>query len=149
MRAVVQRVREASVTVEGKIHGCIGNGLLVYVGVDRDDSDADVAYLANKLANLRIFPDERDRLNLSISQTPGRVLAISAFTVQGDARRGRRPSFESAASSDRALVIYELFCDVLRQAGVDVVRGSFGSNMDVHSINAGPVCILLESRRIF
>lgn len=149
MRAVIQRVHQATVTVAGETRGSIGKGLLVYLGVDRDDGDADVAYMADKVRHLRIFADASDRMNLDVVQTRGKVLVVSAFTVQADARRGRRPSFETAATPDRAVIIYELFCDALLKAGVTVERGSFGDQMDVSAVNAGPVCILLESRRAF
>jgi D-tyrosyl-tRNA(Tyr) deacylase len=149
MRAVVQRVSEASVVTDGRVQGSIGTGLLVYLGVDRDDGEADVSYLADKVRHLRIFPDEADRMNLDVLQAGGKALVVSAFTVQADARRGRRPAFESAAPPDRAIVLYELFCDALRRLGVSVERGLFGDYMDVKSVNAGPICILLESRRAF
>lgn len=149
MRAVIQRVHQATVTVAGETRGSIDSGLLVYLGVDRDDGDADVAYMADKVRHLRIFADASDRMNLDVVQTRGKVLVVSAFTVQADARRGRRPSFETAATPDRAVIIYELFCDALFSKGVAVERGSFGDQMDVSAVNAGPVCILLESRRAF
>ena len=149
MRAVVQRVSEASVVTERRVQGSIGTGLLVYLGVDRDDGEADVSYLADKVRHLRIFPDEADRMNLDVLQAGGKALVVSAFTVQADARRGRRPALESAAPPDRAIVLYELFCDALRRLGVSVERGLFGDYMDVKSVNAGPICILLESRRAF
>ena len=149
MRAVVQRVSEASVVADGKVIGSIGNGLLIYLGVDRDDGDADVSYIADKVRHLRIFPDDADRMNLDVLQAGGKVLVVSAFTIQADARRGRRPAFESAAPQDRAIVLYELLCDALRRHGVPVERGSFGDYMDVKSVNAGPICVLLESHRAF
>ena len=149
MRAVVQRVSEASVTVDGAVRGAVEQGLLVYLGVDRDDGEADVSYMAEKVRHLRIFPDEAERMNLDVAQVNGKALVVSAFTVQGDARRGRRPSFEAAADAGRGLVIYEMFCDALTRQGVPVERGEFGAMMDVQSVNAGPVCILLESRRMF
>ena len=149
MRAVVQRVSEARVVVEHGVCGAIERGLLVYLGVDRDDGDADIAYLADKVRHLRIFPDEAGRMNLDVGQVRGKVLVVSAFTVQADARRGRRPAFEAAAQPDRAIVVYEMFCDELARLGVPVERGSFGAMMDVHSVNAGPICILLESHRAF
>lgn len=149
MRAVVQRVAQAAVIVGGKTHSEIGAGLLVYLGVERDDGDADVAYVADKIRHLRVFPDHQNRMNLDVGQASGEVMVVSAFTVQGDARRGRRPSFETAATPDRAVVIYELLCDALRAHGVPPAKGSFGDDMDVHSANAGPVCVLLESRRAF
>lgn len=149
MRAVVQRVGEASVVANGSVCGAIDKGLLVYLGADRDDGEADVVYIADKVRHLRIFPDEADRINLDVVQGKGQVLVVSAFTVQADARRGRRPSFESAAPPDRAIVLYELLCDALRREGLTVARGSFGDYMEVRSVNAGPVCVLLESRRAF
>ncbi len=149
MRAVVQRVSDASVEVEGRICGAVEVGLLVYLGVDREDGEADVAYLADKVRHLRIFPDENDRMNLDVVEASGKVLAVSAFTVQADARRGRRPTLESAAPQDRAVVLYELFCDTLARGGVQVERGSFGDYMNVKCTNAGPICILLDSRRNF
>jgi D-tyrosyl-tRNA(Tyr) deacylase len=148
MRAVVQRVSRASVTVEGRIAATIERGLLVYLGVAADDGDADLMYVVDKVRHLRIFSDESDRMNLDVSQSGGKVLVVSAFTVQADARHGRRPSFESAATPDRARVLYELFCDALIRSGLTVERGSFGAMMDVQSVNAGPVCVLLDSRRL-
>jgi len=133
----------------GSIISAIRAGLLVYLGVDRDDGEADVAYLADKVRSLRIFPDESGRMNLDVHQTRGEVLVVSAFTVSADARRGRRPSFDSAAPPDRAVVLYELFCDSLRKLGLPVQGGAFGEAMDVRSVNDGPICMLLESRRLF
>ncbi len=149
MRAVVQRVSEASVTADGSVCGSIGDGLLVYLGVDREDGPADVAYIADKVRHLRIFPDQADRMNLDVVQASGKVLVVSAFTVQADARRGRRPTFESAAQPDRAVVLYEQACDDFTRLGVSVERGRFGAMMEVKSVNAGPVCILLDSRHGF
>lgn len=149
VRAVVQRVHRALVTSGGSLCGIIDRGLLIYLGVNRDDGEADVAYLADKVRHLRIFPDEAEKMNLDVGQAGGGVLVVSAFTVEGDARRGRRPSFEPAAPPDRAFVLYEMFCEVLARTGVSVQRGSFGSLMQVESVNDGPVCILLESRRAF
>jgi len=148
MRAVVQRVSQASVAVEGRTVATIERGLLVYLGVAADDGDADLMYVVDKVRHLRIFSDESDRMNLDVSQSGGKVLVVSAFTVQADARHGRRPSFESAATPDRARVLYELFCDALIRSGLTVERGSFGAMMDVQSVNAGPVCVLLDSRRL-
>jgi len=149
MRAVVQRVSEAVVFAGGAVCGSIGAGLLVYLGVERDDDQADVDYLADKVRHLRIFRDEGNRMNLDVAQVGGHVFVVSAFTVAGDARRGRRPTFEGAAEADRAFVLYEVFCDRLAGMGVRVARGSFGDDMEVRSVNAGPVCILVESRRRF
>lgn len=149
MRAVVQRVSEARVVVDGSVCGAIDQGLLVYLGVDRDDGETDITYMADKVRHLRIFSDEAGRMNLDVGQARGKVLVVSAFTVQADARRGRRPSFEFAAEPDRALVVYEMFCAELSRGGVPVERGSFGAMMDVRSTNDGPICVLLESRRAF
>ena len=149
MRAVVQRVSEAKVVADGSVCGVIGEGLLVYLGVARDDGEADISYMVDKVRHLRIFPDEAGRMNLDVGQIRGKVLVVSAFTVQADARRGRRPSFEAAAEPDRAVVVYEMFCEELSRWGVPVERGSFGAMMDVQSTNDGPVCILLESHRVF
>ncbi len=149
MRAVVQRVSRASVAVDGAERSAVSGGLLVYLGVDRDDGEADVAYLAEKVRHVRIFPDGADKMNLDVGQAGGKVLVVSAFTVEGDARRGRRPTFESAADPERAFIFYEMFCEALTRAGIAVEKGSFGSFMEVESVNLGPVCILLESRRAF
>ena len=149
MRAVVQRVSEASVMTDGRVCGAIQSGLLVYLGVDRDDGEADVAYLADKVGHLRIFADQAGHMNLDVQNVGGKALVVSAFTVQADARRGRRPSFDTAADPDRAVVLYELFCDALTRVGVPVERGSFGDYMEVRATNDGPICILLESRRAF
>lgn len=149
MRAVVQRVSEAMVMVEGCSVAAIEQGLLVYLGVAADDEDADLTYVVDKVRHLRILSDENERLNLDVVQAGGRVLVVSAFTVQGDARHGRRPSFQDAAPPDRARVLYELFCDALVRSGLTVQRGSFGAMMAVQSVNAGPVCVLLDSRKTF
>lgn len=149
MRAVLQRVSQASVSVGGSIVAAIEQGLLVYLGVSVDDSDTDLTYIVDKVRFLRIFPGDSDRMNLDVAQAGGKVLVVSAFSVQADARHGRRPSFEGAAAPDRARVLYELFCGTLVRNGLTVRRGSFGAMMDVHSVNAGPVCVLLDSRRVF
>lgn len=148
MRAVVQRVSAASVEAEAS-RATMQRGLLIYLGVDRDDGAADARALAEKVRHLRICADETGKLNLDVSQSGGEILVVSAFTVQADARRGRRPSFEHAASPDRAFIMYEEFCQQLTAAGVRVHRGSFGDHMTVHCSNDGPVCVLLDSRRAF
>lgn len=135
--------------VEENVCGAIGTGLLVYLGIASDDGDDDVSYIADKIRHLRIFPDENDRLNLDVIQAAGQVLVVSAFTVLADARRGRRPSLESAASPDHARVYYELLCDALTALDLPVQRGRFGAIMNVWSVNSGPICILLDSRRDF
>lgn len=149
MRAVVQRVSQAYVEVEGRRVGEIGAGLLVYVGVQDDDDDAHVAYIVDKLRHLRIFPDDNDKLNRDVQETGAGMLLVSAFTTQGDARKGRRPSFDHAGKGDFAKALFDGTCDALHTAGVPVARGVFGAMMNVHSINAGPVCILLDSNKTF
>ncbi len=149
MRAIVQRVIEASVTVEEAVVGAIGAGLLVYVGVGRDDGDADVAYLVDKITNLRIFNDDQGKMNLSVADIGGALLVISAFALQGDARKGRRPSFDPAAGPEMAESFYNRLCIELEQAGLRVARGVFRAHMHVHCINDGPVSILLDSKRTF
>ncbi len=149
MRAVIQRVSSAAVRADGLTVGAIGHGLLVYVGIDRDDAEADVAYLVDKVRYLRVFADDESKLNRDVCQAGGEVLVISAFTVQADARRGRRPSFDAAAAPERAFVLYEMVCDGLAREGLTVARGSFGADMKVESVNDGPICLLLESRRNF
>lgn len=149
MRAVVQRISEATVMVDGRSVAAIEKGLLVYLGVAAEDGDADLTYVVDKVRHLRIFSDENERMNFDITQSGGKVLVVSAFTVQADARHGRRPSFERAATPDRARVLYELFCDALVRTGLSVQRGSFGAMMAVKSVNDGPVCVLLDSRKTF
>ncbi|NLX14036.1 MAG: D-tyrosyl-tRNA(Tyr) deacylase [Phycisphaerales bacterium] len=149
MRAIVQRVDEASVSVDGEVVGAIGAGLLVYVGVGRNDDTADVAYLADKIANLRIFNDDQGKMNLSVADIGGGVLVISAFALQADARKGRRPSFDPAAGPEMAESFYNQLCMELEHAGLQVARGVFRAHMHVHCLNDGPVSILLDSERTF
>ncbi len=149
MRAVVERVSEARVDVDGQTVGRVGNGLLVYLGVAVDDTDADAAALAEKIAGLRIFSDAQGSLNLSVIDVGGGVLVISAFTTQADARKGRRPSFDRAARPEQAEPLYRTFCETLRACGVAVETGQFRAMMQVHAVNDGPICILLDSRRAF
>ncbi len=149
MRAVIQRVDEASVVVDGTTVGAIGPGLLVYLGVDRSDRDEDANYIVDKIRYLRIFPDDEEKMNRDNSQAGGMVLVVSAFTLQADARKGRRPTFDGAASGDPARLLYESLCDALSHFGLTVERGRFGAMMQVRSVNAGPVCILLDSRKTF
>lgn len=149
MRAVVQRIGEGGVLVDGEAVASVSHGLLVYLGVDRDDEDGDVAYIVDKVRHLRVFSDADDRMNLDVVAAGGEVLVVSAFTVQGDARRGRRPTFDAAARPERASQRYEQVIDGLEREGVRVERGAFGAMMEVRSVNAGPVCILLDSRKAF
>lgn len=148
MRAVVQRVRSAAVTADGERVGAIAAGLLVYVAAAPEDGDADVAYVADKLANLRIFPDEAEKLNRSVLESGGSILLVSAFTVLADARKGRRPSFDGAARGESAGPLFEKLAAALRGAGATVATGRFAAQMLVESVNDGPVCVLLDSRRV-
>ncbi|MDI9442053.1 MAG: D-tyrosyl-tRNA(Tyr) deacylase [Firmicutes bacterium] len=149
MRAVVQRVRQAGVRVEGKSVAQIDHGLLVFLGVGQGDTEADSEYLAEKVAFLRIFPDEEGKMNLNVQQVGGSVLAVSQFTLYGDARRGRRPSFSTAASPAEADELYQEFVSSLRQKGVVVETGIFQAQMEVELLNDGPVTILLSSEGEF
>jgi len=145
MRAVVQRVREASVEVDGEVVGRIGPGLLVLVGVAREDTPRDAEYLAEKIAGLRIFPDQEGKMNRSVRETGGAVLVVSQFTLYGDTRKGRRPSFDRAAPPEQARSLYEYFVQALRRKGLAVETGVFQAMMQVHLVNEGPVTILCES----
>jgi D-tyrosyl-tRNA(Tyr) deacylase len=149
MRAVVQRVLSASVEVDGQVVSAIQSGLLVYLGVGLDDTPQDAAFLADKVRYLRIFEDQAGKMNLDVAQSLGSVLVVSAFTVQADARKGRRPTFDFAAPGESAVVLYEAFCDALGTLGVGVFRGVFATYMRIQSVNDGPVCILLDSKRSF
>ncbi len=149
MRAVVQRVRQASVSVAGEIVAQVDAGLLVLLGVARDDADDDARVLAEKTAHLRVFPDEAGVMNRSLLETGGAALVVSQFTLLGDARRGRRPSYVEAAPPDEARRLYEVFCARLRASGVTVATGVFQADMDVALVNHGPVTLLLDSRKAF
>lgn len=149
MRAVVQRVTEAAVTVDGHTVGAIGQGLLVLLGIEENDDLEDVAYIVDKVAYLRIFPDEDSRMNRSILESGGEILIISQFTLYGDCRRGRRPSFTAAAKPERAVPLYESVVEQLRAQGLRVKTGVFGAHMMVSLTNDGPVTILLDSSKLF
>jgi D-aminoacyl-tRNA deacylase len=149
MRAVVQRVSSASVKVEGETCGAIERGVLVLVGVARDDSDADADIIASKIAGLRIFNDESGAMNLSVAEVGGAILAVSQFTLYGDARKGRRPSFIDAAAGPDALPLFDRVVERMRREGLSVETGSFGATMQVSLMNEGPVTILLDSRKTF
>lgn len=149
MRAVVQRVSEASVRVEGASVGGIGPGLLVLLGVGREDAEPDADYLADKVVNLRIFPDEAGTMNRSVLETGGEVLVVSQFTLYGDARRGRRPGYSEAAGPEEARRLYEYFVARVRRLGPRVQEGVFRAMMDVSLVNQGPVTLLLDSRKAF
>lgn len=149
MRAVIQRVERASVSVEGEIRGQIGAGLLVLIGVEEGDGDADFRYIADKAPNLRVFEDEQGKMNRSLLDVGGEVLAVSQFTLLGDARGGRRPSFITAARPETADPMYERLVADWRARGIRVETGVFGAHMKVSLVNDGPVTILLDSRRRF
>jgi len=149
MRAVVQRVSRAHVTLEGRVAGEIAAGLMILLGVGRNDTSAVAASMAEKIANLRIFEDDQGKMNRSLLDVRGSALVISQFTVYGDARGQRRPSFITAAPPEQAKKLYEDFCEALRQLGVTVATGVFGEMMSVELVNEGPVTILLNSDKAF
>jgi D-tyrosyl-tRNA(Tyr) deacylase len=145
LRAVVQRVSRAEVTVEGQPTGAIGAGLLVYLGIGPEDGEPEVAWITSKVADLRIFPDEQGRFDRSVTDTSGSVLVVSQFTLYADTRRGRRPSFTDAAPPDVAEPLVERVMDALRGRGLAVEGGRFGAHMLVDAVNDGPVTIVLDS----
>ncbi len=149
MRAVVQRVSKASVSVNGSVCGRIERGLLVLLGVAAGDTDKDLDYVVDKITGLRIFEDELGKMNLSVSDVGGAILAVSQFTVCGDCRKGKRPSFDTAASPELAEVFYDRFVENCRNSGISVATGIFRAHMSVSLINDGPVTILLDSRKEF
>jgi D-tyrosyl-tRNA(Tyr) deacylase len=149
VRAVVQRVARASVTVDGVEVSSIGAGLLVLIGVADDDEQADATWLADKVRQLRIFPDHAGVMNRSVEESNGAVLTVSQFTLHGDARRGRRPSYIAAAPPERAETLYRAFVDALRSSGLHVGEGVFQAHMQVELVNDGPVTILLDSKKAF
>lgn len=149
MRAVVQRVKGASVEVEGDIVGKINKGLLVFLGVGEGDDSKDLEYMVDKVLGLRIFQDEDDKMNLSLIDIEGELLVVSQFTLYGDVRKGRRPSFTESAHPDIAEKLYENFIQEAEAKGVKVEKGVFGAHMDVSLINDGPVTILLDSNKNF
>ncbi|MBP3656891.1 MAG: D-tyrosyl-tRNA(Tyr) deacylase [Clostridia bacterium] len=149
MRLVIQRVLESSVRIDGEIVGQIGKGFMVLCGVEDGDTDADVRYCIDKTVNLRIFEDEAGKMNRSILDDGGEILAISQFTLHGDVRHGRRPSFIKAARPETAVPLYDAYCEGLRNAGIHVETGVFQADMKVSLINDGPVTLLIDSRRTF
>jgi D-tyrosyl-tRNA(Tyr) deacylase len=149
MRAVVQRVAHASVTVGGQITGQIEQGLLVLLGAGQRDTERDVDYMVNKISGLRIFEDAEGKMNLSVQDIGGGILAISQFTLYGDCRKGRRPSFVSALHPDTALGLYDLYCTKTAALGLPVGKGVFGAHMDVALLNDGPVTLLIDSEKTF
>ncbi len=149
MRAVVQRCSRASVSVDGEVLGEIGRGLVVLVGVSVRDSETDASWLAEKVRGLRVFPDGDANMNLALTDVGGAVLVVSQFTLHGDARRGRRPSFIDAARPEQAEPLVKAVAEALRSSGVEVAEGRFGAMMDVELVNDGPVTILLDSEKVF
>lgn len=148
MRVVIQRVSAASVSIDGNLHASIGTGLLLLVGIHKDDSPEDALYCAGKVAGMRIFPDAAGNMNLSVREASGAILAISQFTLFANTRKGNRPSFIEAAPPALAVPIYDGFCNALAQVpGLEVKTGVFGANMQVALINDGPVTIILDSPR--
>jgi len=145
MRAVLQRVREARVEVDGRIVGAVGTGLLILLGVGREDDDATVQWLVDKIAGLRIFEDDAGKMNRSVVEAGGGFLVVSQFTLYGDTRKGRRPSFDSAAPPELARTLYECFVEKLKQTGLQVETGVFQADMQVHLINDGPVTLIVDS----
>lgn len=149
MRVVLQRVREARVEVERRVTGAIGRGIVVFLGIRKGDDEKSVSYLAEKILDLRIFPDDRHSMNRSLREAGGSILLVSQFTLYGDCRRGRRPSFDAAEEPARANELYRRFAASLASAGFPPQEGEFGATMAVHLENDGPVTILLDSERAF
>ena len=146
MRAVVQRVSESSVTVDGEVVGNIGPGLMVLLGVTHEDTEKEADYLVDKIINLRIFSDDAGKMNRSLRDTQGEMLVVSQFTLYGDCRKGRRPSFIQAADPDKGNALYEYFVKKVREIGVTTATGRFGAMMDVSLVNDGPVTLIVESK---
>jgi len=149
VRAVVQRVSQARVEVDQETVGEIGNGLVVFLGVGKEDGPADSDYMAGKISGLRIFEDEAGLMNLSVQDTGGSILCISQFTILGDCRKGRRPGFSAAAPPEQAEKLYEYFCENLRSRGINIATGRFQAAMRIIVDNDGPVTMLLDSKKLF
>lgn len=146
MKIVIQRVKESYVKVENRIVGKIGKGLLLLVGIEKGDSENMLEFMADKIVNLRIFPDENKKMNLSLLDVKGEILAVSQFTLAGSLEKGRRPSFDNAEEPQRAEALFNKFVDVLKNKGVKVETGEFGAMMEVFLINDGPVTFVLERK---
>lgn len=149
MRTVLQRVTYASVCVDGEVVGKIGKGLLVLLGVCDEDTESDLTYMADKISGLRIFEDEDEKMNLSVADIGGEILVVSQFTLFGDCRKGKRPSFSSAGKPDYANEMYEKFITCLEEKGFKVQHGIFGADMKVELLNDGPVTLMLDSKKLF
>jgi len=149
LRAIIQRVSEAEVVVDNEVTGKIQQGLLVLLGVEEGDSQKDCDYLADKVAGLRVFDDAEGKMNLGVTDVDGKVLVVSQFTLLGDCRKGRRPSFVDAAPPEIGQQLYEAFCQRIREQGIDVETGRFRSHMQVQLVNDGPVTLMLDSRKRF
>lgn len=148
MRAVVQRVKNASVRIDGEICGQINQGLLVFLGVSKEDTESDITYISDKITGLRIFEDENEKMNNSIMDINGEILVISQFTLYGDCRKGRRPSFDGAMRPPKAEEMYEKFVEYIKKSGLKTETGRFGADMKVELLNDGPVTIILDSSKI-
>lgn len=146
MKVVVQRSKQAKVVIEGETVGSIDSGLVLLVGMTHEDTEADVKWMADKVANLRIFEDESGKMNHSISDVGGQLLSVSQFTLYGDCRKGRRPNFMAAARPEQAEQLYDLFNETLRSNGLVVETGRFGAMMNVELVNSGPITLILDSR---
>jgi len=149
MRAVIQRVKNAKVTVDNKIIGQIEHGIMLLLSVDENDNEKDLEYMSDKVINLRIFEDSDRKMNRSLVDVNGSILVVSQFTLHGDARKGRRPSFITAARPEKAIPIYENFIQNLKDQGIETQTGEFGADMEVQICNDGPVTILLDSKKTF
>jgi D-tyrosyl-tRNA(Tyr) deacylase len=149
MRAVIQRVSKASVTVASEITGEIGPGLLVLLGIHKDDQEQEIKWMVEKIINLRIFEDENGKMNRSLIDTNGAMLVVSQFTLYGDCRKGRRPGYSSAAPPETANTLYQQFIEAVAQKDISVASGRFQAHMDVELVNDGPVTLLLDSARLF
>lgn len=148
MKIVLQRVKRASVVVEGRISGEIGNGICLLVGIEKGDTLQDVEFLARKTVELRIFPDREGKMNLSLAEVQGEVLAVSQFTLAASVRKGRRPGFDNAENPERAAELFARFVDLVRKSGFEVATGVFQATMEVHIVNDGPVTFILDSRKV-